>query len=223
MPASRYCRLTPSFAPVPLFSTYRVHKNRNSYLRSIRMRTRPPPHGCRRRDPNAQARQSAGGWRRRASGIRPRSLRAKLRSQTSVALSGPGSNQRDCMPCCARATSSVETVWNLGENKVVTCQKGNVMARFAPIGLLLCLAGCLDQSRGAVLNACHLQYYLESPTVQAVNMSDCMHERNFQLMTECSPVSAEHGWDWQEFAYEEPKCYRPIGSTAWTATLLSPM
>ncbi len=97
------------------------------------------------------------------------------------------------------------------------------MIRLAPIGLLLLLANCVDQSRGATLNACLMKYYIESPTVQAVKTSDCMQERNFQLMTACSPERTGQGWYWQEFAYADPKCYQPIGSTAWVATLLSPM
>jgi hypothetical protein len=71
------------------------------------------------------------------------------------------------------------------------------MIRLAPIGLLLMLAGCVDQSRGASLNACLMKYYLESPTVQTVNTSDCMQERNFQLMAACSPERTEYGSDWQ--------------------------
>src|ERR1700734_2600953 len=97
------------------------------------------------------------------------------------------------------------------------------MTRLAPIGLLFLLPGFVDQSSGATPNPCLMTYYMESPTVQAVKTSDCMQERNFQLMTACSPETTEQGWYWQQFAYADPKCYQPIGSTAWVATLLSPM
>src|SRR5689334_19363334 len=42
--------------------------------------------GMAEKTPNAQVLQSAGGWRKRASGIRARNLRAKPRRQASVSL-----------------------------------------------------------------------------------------------------------------------------------------
>jgi hypothetical protein len=85
------------------------------------------------------------------------------------------------------------------------------MLRFSVIVSLLLLAGCADQSEGAALNECRLKYFLESP-------------KSFQMASPCSPES-DDDWDWQvrTFTYDNPRCYRPLGATAWTATILSPM
>jgi len=98
------------------------------------------------------------------------------------------------------------------------------MLRFSVIVSLLLLAGCADQSEGAALNECRLKYFLESPATQDELIPDCMKAKSFQMASPCSPES-DDDWDWQVriFTYDNPRCYRPLGATAWTATILSPM
>jgi hypothetical protein len=99
------------------------------------------------------------------------------------------------------------------------------MIRVSEIMLLLVLVGCADQSKGAALNECRLRYYLESSAAQGESIPDCMKTKSFQMASACSRETDEHEWDWQvrAFAYDNPKCYRPLGSAAWMATQLSPM
>ena len=99
------------------------------------------------------------------------------------------------------------------------------MIRLSAIVSLLTLVGCADRSRDAALNECRMKYYPESPAAQGELTPDCMRVKSFQMASPCSPETDEHEWDWQvrTFTYDNPKCYRPIGSTAWIATQLSPM
>ena len=52
-----------------------------------------------------------------------------------------------------------------------------------------------------------------------------MQAKSFQVETECDAATDEYEWDSQvkTFAFDNPRCYRPIGSAVWMATLLSPM
>jgi hypothetical protein len=70
-----------------------------------------------------------------------------------------------------------------------------------------------------------MQYYLESPAAQSELTPDCMKAKSFQTTSACNPETDTPEWDWQVMAYtyDNPKCYRPIGSTTWIATQLSPM
>ncbi len=99
------------------------------------------------------------------------------------------------------------------------------MLRSSAIVLLLMLVGCADQSKGTALGECRLKYYLESPTAQGELIPDCMRAKSFEVVAACSPEADENEWDRQvkTFAFDNPKCYRPVGSATWTATLLSPM
>jgi len=99
------------------------------------------------------------------------------------------------------------------------------MIRFLPIILLLVLPGCADQSRGAALNECHLQYYLQSPGDKDHLIPDCMKSKSFEIVVGCPPEMSADDWNWQvpPAAYDDPKCYRPVGATAWATTILSPM
>ena len=99
------------------------------------------------------------------------------------------------------------------------------MIRFLPIVPLLMLVDCADQSKGVALNECRLKYYLEGTVAQGELVPDCMSAKSFQLTAACGPATDEHEWDWQvrTYAYDNPKCYRPIGSATWAATVLSPM
>jgi hypothetical protein len=99
------------------------------------------------------------------------------------------------------------------------------MIRFEAIVSLFVLVGCADQPKGTALGECRLKYYLEDPGAQGEATPDCMREQSFQAETTCGPETNENEWGWQtrSFAFDNPKCYRPIGSTAWLATLLSPM
>lgn len=98
------------------------------------------------------------------------------------------------------------------------------MIRFLAFVSLVLLAGCADQSKGAALNECRLKYYLDSPAAQGEAIPDCMRAKSFATETTCLETD-EQEWDWHvtAFAFDNPQCYRPLGSAAWTATLLSPM
>ena len=52
-----------------------------------------------------------------------------------------------------------------------------------------------------------------------------MRAKSFEFVTACSPDTGDRDWDWQvnAFAFDNPRCYRPLGSKAWIATALSPM
>ena len=99
------------------------------------------------------------------------------------------------------------------------------MIRFLPLMLLLVMPGCADQSRGAALNECQLRYYLQSPADQGYLIPDCMQAKSFEVVVGCRPETSADDWNWQvpPAAYDDPKCYRPLGATAWVATVLSPM
>jgi hypothetical protein len=90
---------------------------------------------------------------------------------------------------------------------------------------LLILFGCADQSKGTALSECRQKYFLESLVAQGEAIPDCMKAKSFEMVTACSPDADEHEWDWQvrTFTFDNPKCYRPLGSTTWIATALSPM
>jgi hypothetical protein len=90
---------------------------------------------------------------------------------------------------------------------------------------LLFLVGCADQSKGTTLSECRMKYYMESPAAQGQLIPDCMSEKSFASVTGCGPATNDDEWEWQvrAFAYDNPKCYRPLGTGPSTATLLSPM
>jgi len=94
---------------------------------------------------------------------------------------------------------------------------------FLSIAASLLLVGCADQSEGAALNACRLQYFLLSPPAQGQLIQDCMKARSFEADTACSAPVDDHEWDWQVkmHPYDNPRCYRPIGFSPWLATALS--
>jgi hypothetical protein len=52
-----------------------------------------------------------------------------------------------------------------------------------------------------------------------------MQAKSFQVRTACDASTDEYEWDSQvkTFAFDNPRCYRPIGTAIWTATVLSPM
>jgi hypothetical protein len=93
------------------------------------------------------------------------------------------------------------------------------------IAPLFTLAGCADPSKGAALNECRLRYYLESPDAQRQLIADCMRARSFETDASCSPDADVQEWDWQmrTYAFDNPRCYCPVGSTARVGTFLSPM
>lgn len=99
------------------------------------------------------------------------------------------------------------------------------MTRIVGLGLLLALVGCADQSKGAALSACRLQYYLDDPTVQSQRIPDCMSARSFQLLAGCNPAPNEYQWDWHvnAFPFDNPQCYVGTRSEVRVATFLSPM
>jgi hypothetical protein len=97
--------------------------------------------------------------------------------------------------------------------------------RFAILIPVVLLAGCADQSKGSALNQCRTRHYLNDPVAQAQLIPACMKAASFELVAECRPTADEEQWDWQvqSFAFDNPKCYRPVGSAPWIATVLSPM
>ena len=100
------------------------------------------------------------------------------------------------------------------------------MIRLLPLMLLLLvLPGCADQSLGAALNECQLRYYLQSPTDQALLIPDCMQAKSFEMVAGCRPEMSVDDWNWQvpPAAYDDQKCYLPVGATASVATFLSPL
>ncbi len=99
------------------------------------------------------------------------------------------------------------------------------MIRFLAIGSLLMLVGCANKSRGTALNECRMKHYPDSPTTQSDAIPDCMRAQSYPMVIGCTPATDEREWDWQvkAFAYDNPRCYRPAGSSAWIATALSPM
>jgi len=99
------------------------------------------------------------------------------------------------------------------------------MIRLLAIVSLVMFTGCADRSKGAALSECRLKYYLESPAAQGDAIPDCMMAKSFRVQTACGAATDEYEWDWQvkAFAFDNSQCYRPLGSTTWLATLLSPM
>ena len=99
------------------------------------------------------------------------------------------------------------------------------MIRFPAILSLLLLAGCADPSRGTALNECRMKYYLDGADAQGRLVQECMRAKSFEFVIACSPDTGDQDWDWQvnAFAFDNPRCYRPLGSKAWIATALSPM
>ena len=99
------------------------------------------------------------------------------------------------------------------------------MMRYMAVISVLTLVGCADQSRGAALNECRQKYFLDSPAAQSRLIPECMAPKSFQAVSACAPTLDEHEWDSQvkTFVYDNPQCYRPLGSTTWMATALSPM
>jgi hypothetical protein len=87
------------------------------------------------------------------------------------------------------------------------------------------LIGCTDQSKGAALSECRLKYYLDAPGAQSELIPDCMRAKSFQSITTCTPAVDEYEWDQQveTYSFDNPLCYRSIGSAPWLATLASPM
>src|SRR6187431_228753 len=99
------------------------------------------------------------------------------------------------------------------------------MLRLLILLLPLAAGACSDKSRGAALNECRIKYDLRTDVEQNQLIPACMQARSFQCASACGPSTDEHEWDWQvkSFGYDNPRCYRPIGSEAWIATALSPM
>jgi hypothetical protein len=99
------------------------------------------------------------------------------------------------------------------------------MIRFLPLMLLLVMTGCADQSRGAALNECQQRYYLQSSADQGYLVPDCMKTKSFEMVVGCRPELSADDWNWQVLptAYNDPTCYRPVGSAAWVVTNLSPL
>jgi hypothetical protein len=97
--------------------------------------------------------------------------------------------------------------------------------RFLTIVSLTVFIGCADRSKGVALNECRQQYYLRDAATQGKLMSDCMAAKSYQTIAACSPVPDEREWDTlvRMLAYNNPQCYRPLGSIAWIATAFSPM
>ncbi len=93
-----------------------------------------------------------------------------------------------------------------------------------PLTALLVLAGCADPSKGSALNECRMRYYLDSPDAQRQLIPDCMRTKSFEAIA-CDPAADEWEGDWQvrTYAFDNPNCYRSIGSTARVTTFLSPM
>ena len=112
-----------------------------------------------------------------------------------------------------------------GEDPDITPSQGDNMIRFLAIVCLLMLVGCADESRGTALNEGRMKHYLDSITTQSEAIPDCMRARSFPIVIGCTPTPDEREWDRQvrAFAYDNPQCYRPAGSSTWFATALSPM
>jgi hypothetical protein len=99
------------------------------------------------------------------------------------------------------------------------------MIRLVTVLLLLMAGGCADKSRGAALNEYRTRYDIRTSADRGQIIQDCMQAKSFQFASACTPISDEHDWDWKvkTFAYDNPQCYRPVGSERWIATALSPM
>jgi hypothetical protein len=99
------------------------------------------------------------------------------------------------------------------------------MIRPVAVLLLLIVGGCADQSKGAALNECRTRYDIRPSADRGHIIQECMQAKSFQFTLPCSPIADEHDWDWKAktFAYDNPQCYRPVGSQRWIATALTPM
>ncbi len=98
------------------------------------------------------------------------------------------------------------------------------MTRILPLAALLVLAGCADPSKGAALNECRMRYYLYGADAQRQLIPDCMRAKSFEAIA-CDPAVDQWEWDRQvrTLPFDNPNCYRSIGSTARITTFLSPM
>jgi hypothetical protein len=99
------------------------------------------------------------------------------------------------------------------------------MIRLLTVLLLLMATGCADKSRGAALNECRTRYDIRTSADRGQIVQDCMQAKSFDFASSCSPDADEDDWDGKvkTFAYDNPQCYRPVGSERWIATALSPM
>jgi hypothetical protein len=98
------------------------------------------------------------------------------------------------------------------------------MMRVLSLPIILLFAGCADPSKGSALNECRLHYYLDSADLQRRLITDCMRARSFEAAA-CDPAADEREWDLQvrAFAFDNPRCYRPVTFTTRITTFLSPM
>jgi hypothetical protein len=108
---------------------------------------------------------------------------------------------------------------------VLAVSKRAAVIRLLALFTTLVLAACADQSKGSALNECRTRYYLDDPSIQEQQVPDCMKAKSFEAVPACSPAPDEYEWDWQvqAFSFNNPSCYRPVGSVPWLATFLSPM
>lgn len=99
------------------------------------------------------------------------------------------------------------------------------MPRLMVVALLLLIGGCADKSKGAALNECRQRYDIRTSSDRGRLIADCMQAKSFDFSSTCPPSNHLHEWDLnvRTFAYDNPQCYRPIGSELWLATALSPM
>jgi hypothetical protein len=99
------------------------------------------------------------------------------------------------------------------------------MIRLLTVLLLLVVGGCADRSRGTALNECRTRYDIRSYVDQNQLIPGCMQEKSFTFASPCPNPPDENVWDpkVKTFAYDNPECYRPVGSERWIATGLSPM
>ena len=97
--------------------------------------------------------------------------------------------------------------------------------RLLALAALVALAGCADPSKGTSLAECRLKYWLDGPAARGERTPECMRVKSFAVNDPCNPPADGQDWDVRAatFAFDNPGCYRPIGATAWMATLLSPM
>jgi hypothetical protein len=97
------------------------------------------------------------------------------------------------------------------------------MIRIFAVLSLLVVVGCADKSRGAALNECRTKYDIRSSDDQGQLIPDCMQVKSFHFVSQCAPGTDEWDWKVKTFPYDDPQCYRPVGSERWIATTLSPM
>jgi hypothetical protein len=52
-----------------------------------------------------------------------------------------------------------------------------------------------------------------------------MQAKSFEMVAGCRPEMSVDDWNWQvpPAAYDDQKCYLPVGATASVATFLSPL